>query len=76
MGLYVRVQKVSDDGKLVRYSFTDGEKPERMLIVDRDEECLWPEDGNPDGIYRGAAQALVRDWRKKGELPDKALLQA
>jgi hypothetical protein len=76
MGLYVRVQKVAGDDRSATYSFTTGDGSERTLFIDLDEDRIWPADGNRDGIYRGAAQALVRELRKQGKLPDLALLQS
>lgn len=76
MGLFVSAQKVADDGRLAKYSFTTGDSPERILLIDREADRIWPEDGNRDGIFGGAAQAIVRAWQKQGELPDRALHQA
>jgi hypothetical protein len=76
LGLYVRVQKVAGDDRSATYSFTTGEGSERTLFIDLDEDRIWPEDGNRDGIFRGAAQALARELRKQGKLPDLALLQS
>jgi hypothetical protein len=76
MGLYVRVQKVAGDDRSATYSFTTGEAAERTLFIDLDQDRIWPEDGNRDGVFRGAAQALAREVRHQGKLPDLALLQS
>ncbi len=76
MGVYVRAEKIADDGKLVTYSFTSADGSQRKLFVDREEEHLWPEDGNENILFQGAAMAIVKAWRQQGELPDKALHQA
>jgi hypothetical protein len=76
MGVYVRIEKVNDDGKLARYSFRSADGSQRILVVDREEERLWPEDGIHNIEYNGAARALVKAWRQQGDLPDKALHQA
>ena len=76
MGLYVRVQKVAGDDRSARYSFTTGDVPERILLVDLDQDRIWPEDGDRDAIFRGAAQALARELEAQGRLPDLALLQS
>jgi len=76
MGIYVKIEKIDDDGKLVRYSFMSADGSLRILVVDRKEERLWPEDGIHNIEYNGAARALVKAWRQQGELPDKALHQA
>ncbi len=76
MGLYVRVQKVAGDDRSATYSFTTGEAAERTLVVDLDQGRIWPEDGNRDDVFRGAAQALIRELRNQGRLPDHAVLQS
>ena len=76
MGLYVRVQKVAGDERRATYAFTTGNGNERTLFVDLDEDQIWPEDGNRDGVFRGAAQALARELSNHGKLPDLALLQS
>jgi hypothetical protein len=76
MGLYVRVQKLAGDDRRATYTFTTGDGDERTLVIDLDEDQIWPEDGDRDGIFRGAAQALARELRKQGKLPDLALLQS
>jgi hypothetical protein len=76
MGLYVRVQKIAGDDRSATYSFTTGEAAERTLFIDLDEDRIWPEDGNRDGVFRGAAQALARELRNQGRLPELALLQS
>jgi hypothetical protein len=72
----VEIRKVADDGRLVRYSFVSSDGSERTLVVDRDEERLWPDDGVENIEYNGAARALVRAWRQHGELPERARHQA
>jgi uncharacterized membrane protein len=72
----VEIRKVADDGRLVRYSFISSDGSERMLVVDREQERLWPADGVENIEYHGAARALVRAWRQQGELPEKARHQA
>jgi hypothetical protein len=72
----VEIRKVADDGRLVRYSFVSSDGSERTLVVDRDEERLWPDDGVENIEYNGAARALVRAWRQNGELPERARHQA
>ena len=76
MGLYVRVQKIAGDDRSATYSFTTGEAAERTLFIDLDEDRIWPEDGNRDGVFRGAAHALARELRNQGRLPELALLQS
>jgi hypothetical protein len=68
----VEIRKVADDGRLVRYSFVSSDGSERTLVVDRDEERLWPDDGVENIEYNGAARALIRAWRQHGELPERA----
>jgi hypothetical protein len=41
-----------------------------MLVVDLDADRIWPEDGNEDGVFRGAVLAIVRERRRQGTLPD------
>jgi hypothetical protein len=72
----VEIRKVADDGRLVRYSFVSSDGSERTLVVDRDEERLWPDDGVENIEYNGAARALVTAWRQHGELPERARHQA
>jgi hypothetical protein len=72
----VEIRKVADDGRLARYSFVSSDGSERTLVVDREEERLWPDDGVENIEYHGAARALVRAWRQQGELPDRARHQA
>ena len=76
MGLYVRAQKIAGDDRSATYSFTTGDSPERTLIVDLDADRIWPEDGEQDGVFRGAVQAIVRERRRQGKLPDVALHQS
>lgn len=76
VAIYIRLEKLADDGRLVRYSFATADGPRRTLVFDREEQRMWPEDGEWDGIFRGAAQAIGRAWRKSGELPDSTALQA
>lgn len=76
MAIDVEIRKVADDGRLVRYSFVSSDGSERTLVVDRDEERLWPDDGVENIEYNGAARALVRAWRQHGELPERARHQA
>jgi hypothetical protein len=76
MGLYVRAQKIAGDDRSATYSFTTGDSPERTLVVDLDADRIWPEDGNQDGVFRGAVQAIVRERRRQGKLPDVALHQS
>jgi len=70
------VQKIEGDERSAKYSFTTGDGPERTLFIDLDEDRIWPEDGDRDVVYRGAAQALARELRTQGRLPDRALLQS
>jgi hypothetical protein len=76
MAIYIQLDKVTDDGRLVKYSFATMSGPRRTLVFDREEERMWPEDGNWDGIFRGAAQVVGRAWRNGGELPDSMELRA
>jgi hypothetical protein len=76
MGMYVRLDKLSDDGRLVKYAFAEADGRQRTLVFDRQEERVWPEDDNRDGIFRGAAQALAKAWYDRHELPEKLLHQA
>ncbi len=76
MAINIEIRKVADDGRLVRYSFVSSDGSERTLVVDRDEERLWPDDGVENIEYNGAARALIRAWRQHGELPDRARHQA
>jgi hypothetical protein len=76
LGLYVRVEKVDGDDRSARYSFTTGEGSARTLFIDLDEDRVWPEDGDRDVVFRGAAQALARELDAQGRLPDLALLQS
>ena len=55
---------------------TTGDVPERILLIDLDQDRIWPEDGDRDAIFRGAAQALARELEAQGRLPDLALLQS
>jgi hypothetical protein len=76
MGLYVRARKVAGDDRVATYAFTTGDGPERTLVVDLDADRIWPEDGNDDGVFRGAVLAIVRERRRQGTLPDLALHQS
>jgi hypothetical protein len=76
MGLHVRARKVAGNDRLATYSFTTGDGPERMLVVDLDSGRIWPEDGNEDGVFRGAVLAIVRERRRRGTLPDRASHQS
>jgi len=76
MGLHVRARKVAGNDRSATYSFTTGDSPERMLVVDLDADRIWPEDGNEDGVFRGAVLAIVRERRRQGTLPDLALHQS
>ena len=76
MAINVEIKKVADDGRLVRYSFISSTGEERFLIVDREAERLWPDDGLENFEYNGAARALVKAWREQGDLPDRARHQA
>lgn len=76
MGLYVRARKVAGYGRVATYAFTAGAGPERTLVVDLDTDRIWPEDGNEDGVFRGAVMAIVRERRRQGMLPDLALHQS
>jgi hypothetical protein len=68
MGLYVRARKVAGDGRVATYAFTAGDGPERTLVVDLDADRIWSEDGNEDGVFRGAVLAIVRERRRQGTL--------
>jgi hypothetical protein len=63
----VEINKVADDDRLARYSFVSSDGSERSLMVDREDERLWPDDGVENIEYNGAARALVRAWRQQGE---------
>lgn len=77
MGLYVRAEKVAGGDRSATYSFTTtGDYPARTLIVDLDQDRIWPEDGKRDGIFGGAAVAIMRGYRREGRLPDLALHQS
>jgi hypothetical protein len=76
MAIYVRAEKIAGDDRRATYSFGPGGGSARTLVVDLDEDRIWPEDGNEDGIFRGAALAIVRERRRQGGLPDVALHQA
>jgi hypothetical protein len=76
VAINVEIKKVSDDGRLARYSFMSSTGEERLLIVDRQDERLWPDDGLENIEYNGAARALVKAWREQGDLPDRARHQA
>ena len=76
MAIYVRLDKLADDGRRATYSFTTLESPSRTLVFDREEDRIWPEDDNRDGIFRSAAQTVVKAWVERGELPTRLLHQA
>ena len=76
MAINVEIKKVADDGRLARYAFLSSTGEERLLIVDRETEQLWPDDGLENIEYNGAARALVKAWRQQGDLPDRARHQA
>jgi hypothetical protein len=76
MGIYVRLQKLADDGTRATYAFSPGEGADRTLIFDRAEGRIWPQDGARDGIFRAAAGTVAKAWAEHGELPDKLLHQA
>lgn len=76
MGLYVRARKVAGDDRVATYAFATEDSPERTLVVDLDADRIWPEDGNEDGVFRGAVLAIVRERRRQGTLPDLALHQS
>jgi hypothetical protein len=77
MGLYARAQKVAGGDRRATYSFTTtGDYAPRTLVIDNDEDRIWPEDGNRDGIFHGAAAAIIRGYRREGRLPDVALHQS
>jgi len=76
VAINVEIKKVADDGRLARYSFMSSTGEERFLIVDREAERLWPDDGLENFEYNGAARALVKGWREQGDLPGRARHQA
>jgi hypothetical protein len=76
MGIYVRAEKIAGDDRSATYSFSDGDLPARTLVINLDEDRIWPEDGDTGGLFGGAAQAIVRAYRRDGRLPDVALHQA
>ena len=76
MAVYLRLDKMSDDGRSVTSSFTNGENTTRTLVFDREQERLWPEDGNEDAMFETAAITVVRAWRKGGDMPARLLFQA
>lgn len=76
MGLYVRALKIAGDDRSATYSFTAGDGVERTLFINLDEDRIWPEDGNRNDAFRGAAQVMAREVGKQGKLPNLALLQS
>jgi hypothetical protein len=76
LAINVEIKKVADDGRLARYMFMSSSGEERLLIVDREAERLWPNDGIENMEYNGAARALVKAWREQGHHPDRARHQA
>ena len=76
MALYVRVEKVDGGDRSAKYSFSTGDGPARILLIDLDADRVWPEDGDRDVVFRGAAQALAHELDAQGRLPDLALLQS
>ena len=76
MAIYIRLERLADDGRFVKYSFSTLEGSRRTLVFSREEERMWPEDDKWDGIFHGAAQVVARAWRQHGELPERLLLQA
>lgn len=77
MAIYLELKKLSNDEFTTTYGFAGADGSQRTLVFDRVEERIWPEDDVKDGIFRAAAQTVVKSWRKHGnELPDTLLHQA
>jgi hypothetical protein len=76
VAIYVELKKIADDGRMAKYSSGDPVTPPRTLIIDRDEDRIWPEDGNEDGYFHAAASAVAVAWVRRGELPDRLLRQS
>lgn len=76
MAIYIELEKVADDGRTATYSFTVPDGPRRVLVFDRQEERIWPEDNTEDATFHAAARTVAKMWREHGELPETMAYQA
>jgi hypothetical protein len=76
MAMLVEMRKLSDDGRSARYGFGTPDGADRVLVFDRTEERIWPEDDKRDAVFRAAAGKLAKIWSERGEVPDTVVYQA
>ncbi len=76
MGVYVTLDKQSEDDTSVRYRFADVDGPARFLVLDKVAETIFPEDGNRNILFRAAAGKLARAWGETGEASQRLIRQS
>jgi hypothetical protein len=59
MAVYARMKKIDKDAATVRYLLDDGEHADRIVIFKKSSEEIYPEDGNKNAAFEGAARKLA-----------------
>lgn len=59
------IVKVHEDDRCVRYRFSVANKNERFLVLDKDANRVWPEDGVEDFPYGAAARQIAVMWGRE-----------
>jgi hypothetical protein len=75
MGILVYLHKEQETATQVRYRFHLLGGPDRYLVLDKQAETIFPDDGNRDHAFRAAAGKVARAWAD-GEFPDRLIHQA
>lgn len=68
--MYVELTKLSEGATTTTYRFPGAGQPARILVFDRVEEQIWPEDGRNDPVFQTAARTVAKARRRYGnDLP-------
>lgn len=70
MAVYAKMNKIHEDATTVRYLLDDGEHADRIVVFNKSSEEIYPEDGNRNGAFEGAARKFATAHLKTGQAPD------
>ncbi|TDC03736.1 hypothetical protein E1265_36340 [Streptomyces sp. 8K308] len=76
MAVYAVIEKVDEDARRVRYRYSGVQETERFVVLDKEEERVWPEDGVEDHLYGAVARRIAVMWAREGIAPQRLVVQS
>jgi hypothetical protein len=76
VAVYAVIEKVDEDARRVRYRFSGVQDIERFLVLDKERERVWPEDGVEDYLYGAVARRVAVMWAREGVAQQRLIVQS